>query len=70
MSNNIFKGVHKPTPTMGNGVEGSDWWGPRRQWQSGKVPDSGFNPVYRAGKINPQTPAEPNDAFSTRKPKE
>lgn len=71
MSNNIFKGPHKCAPVMGNGDAGSEWWGKRPQWQPGKVPSGGFNPVYRAGKINPQTPAEETNNFALhKKPKE
>jgi hypothetical protein len=68
---NIFKGTQKCAPVMGNGNPGSDWWGPRKQWQPGEVPQGGFNPVYRAGQINPQKPAEQTNNFSLhKKPKE
>ena len=63
----IFKGQSKPGPVLGNGDPGSEWWGKRKQFQPGGVPQGGFNPVYRAGKINPQTPSEPTKNFKVFK---
>lgn len=72
----LFKGQQKPTPHMGvpekKGEDNycSPWWGNRPQWQPGKVPAGGFNPVYRANDTQPVKHPEETNNFSIRKPKE
>lgn len=70
----IFKGTQKGAPRMGVPEKDDDycgrWWGIRPQWQPGKVPSGGFNPVYRAAETQPVKTPETNNNFSTRKPKE
>lgn len=71
----IFKGQQKGTPRMGppkkeDDYYGGTWWGCRKQWQAGQVPQGGFNPVYRAAETQPVKVPEPGNNFSRRKAKE
>ena len=66
--NTLFKGK-MPQPKLGVSDSPDEcWWSCKRpQTQPGQVPQSGFRPVYQAGKINPQTPAESTPNFALRK---
>ena len=71
----IFKGQQKGTPRMGapvgpDGDYTGNWWCRRPQWQAGKVPEGGFNPIYRANETQPVKHPDPTDNFSKRKAKE